>query len=152
MYSCLQMLHVKKINLKKWKTIWMISYDTQILFGCDTFGMIQSVYLSALRQKEVCTHGLRGELWCHAVFADGQLECVFNTCHQFRTRNSEDRTAGAQTKVQAGAVICTLQAERDGGTQSRGDIGRWNRTTIAKLVPFIRMKTLHFYYCSWRKR
>ncbi len=57
------------------------------------------------------TYSLCGGLRCHAVFADGQSESVFDVRLQLGAWDSQNRTAGAQTEVQAGAVLYTLQAE-----------------------------------------
>lgn len=57
------------------------------------------------------TYSLCGGFWCHAVFADGQSESVFDARLQLGAGDSQHRAAGAQAEVQSGAVLCTLQAD-----------------------------------------
>ena len=59
-------------------------------------------------EVNVCTYGLCGRLWRHAVFADGEFESVFNARLQLWAGDSQYGTAGAQTEVQTGAVLWAL--------------------------------------------
>lgn len=59
-------------------------------------------------QESVSTYSLCGGFWSHAVFADGQFERVLDARFQLSARDPQNWTAGAEAKVQTGAVLWTL--------------------------------------------
>lgn len=57
-----------------------------------------------------CTYRLRGGLWLHAFFADGQFERVLDARFQLRMRDSQHGIFFSQAEGQSGAVFWTLSA------------------------------------------